>query len=73
MTRDFHGRLPWLRPDELDEEQRAYYDRLLSGPRDRDTVVDEHGRLHGAFNARLLDPAVGTAIQQLTGSGKSSS
>jgi 4-carboxymuconolactone decarboxylase len=60
-----HGRLPWPRPDELDDEQREYYDRLVGGPRDRSTYVDEQGRLHGAFNARLLDPPVGTAIQEL--------
>lgn len=65
MTEESHGRLPWLRPGELDEEQREYYDRLLNSPRDRAAYVDDEGRLHGAFNARLLDPPVGTAIQQL--------
>jgi alkylhydroperoxidase family enzyme len=65
MTAELHGRLPWLRPDELDDEQREYYDRLLGSPRHREDYVDEQGRLHGAFNARLLDPAVGTAIQQM--------
>jgi 4-carboxymuconolactone decarboxylase len=61
----YHGRLPWLRPDDLTPEQRDYYDRLLSGPRNRAALVDEQGRLQGAFNARLLDPRVGTAIEQL--------
>jgi AhpD family alkylhydroperoxidase len=60
-----YGRLHWFVPDELNEEQRAYYDRLLSGPRDPKGVVDGSGRLVGAFNARLLDPATGTAIQEL--------
>jgi alkylhydroperoxidase family enzyme len=60
-----HGRLPWFRPDELSPEQRDYYDRLTSGPRAKASLVDEHGRLQGAFNARLLDPPVGTAIEQL--------
>lgn len=60
-----HGRLPWFTPDELNEQQRAYYDRLLAGPRDKKGVVDGSGRLIGAFNARLLDPPVGTAIQEL--------
>lgn len=60
-----HGRLHWFRPEELDDEQRAYYDRLLATPRDKNHLVDEHGRLEGAFNARLLDPQVGTAIQEV--------
>lgn len=65
MTEEPHGRLPWLRPGDLDDEQREYYDRLLNSPRDRASYVDDQGRLHGAFNARLLDPPVGTAIQRL--------
>jgi 4-carboxymuconolactone decarboxylase len=60
-----YGRAHWFRPDELDDDQRAYYDQLLSGPRDPSSLTDELGRLYGAFNARLLDPPVGTAIQQL--------
>lgn len=60
-----YGRLHWFTPDELNHEQRAFYDELMSGPRDTSWVSDEHGRLTGAFNARLLDPAVGTAIQAL--------
>jgi 4-carboxymuconolactone decarboxylase len=62
---DRHGRLPWPHPDELNPEQREYYDRLTGGPRARTSTVDEQGRLQGAFNARLLDPPVGTAIEQL--------
>jgi 4-carboxymuconolactone decarboxylase len=60
-----HGRLHWYTPDELDADQRAYYDQLLSGPRDPKGIVDEQGRLVGAFNARVLDPRVGTVIQEL--------
>lgn len=60
-----YGRLPWFRPGDLDVEQRNYYDRLTSGPRNKASLVDTHGRLKGAFNARLLDPPVGTAIEQL--------
>jgi AhpD family alkylhydroperoxidase len=60
-----YGRLPWFEPAELDDRQRAYYERLLSGPRDRSALTDAEGRLYGAFNARLLDPPVGTAIQEL--------
>jgi alkylhydroperoxidase family enzyme len=61
----WHGRLPWFRPEDLDDEQRRYYDRLLGGPREHSALTDADGRLTGAFNARLLDPPVGTAIQEL--------
>jgi 4-carboxymuconolactone decarboxylase len=58
------GRLPWFLPEELDAAQRAFYDELISGPRGRD-AVDEKGRVFGAMNARLLDPKLGAAIQNL--------
>jgi alkylhydroperoxidase family enzyme len=60
-----HGRLPWFRPEDFTAEQREYYDGLLSGPRDHRAVLDERGRLNGPFNARILDPRVGTAIERL--------
>jgi 4-carboxymuconolactone decarboxylase len=60
-----YGRAPWLAPDELTAAQREYYDRLTAGPRDAASLTDAHGRLYGAFNARLLDPQIGTAIQEL--------
>lgn len=60
-----HGRLHWFLPEELNAAQRAYYDEVTSGPRDRAAVVDELGRLQGGFNARVLDPVVGSAIQNL--------
>jgi 4-carboxymuconolactone decarboxylase len=59
-----YGRARWLTPEELDADQRAYYETLTTGVRGR-AMVDERGRLTGAFNARLLDPVVGTAIQEL--------
>lgn len=59
------GRLPWFLPQELTAGQREYYDGLLAGPRDNAALIDERGRLHGPFNARLLDPKVGTAVQRL--------
>jgi alkylhydroperoxidase family enzyme len=62
--RHYHGRLPWYLPDELTPEQREYYDRLLAGPRNKAALVDERGRLNGPFNARVLDPRVGTVIEQ---------
>jgi 4-carboxymuconolactone decarboxylase len=62
-TRETYGRAPWPRPEELDDAQRAYYDAIVSSPRRREEVMDDQGRLLGPFNARLLDPAVGAAIQ----------
>ena len=66
-------RLPHLRPDELDAEQRALYDTINQGPRRsahqglRSPVglVDDDGRLQGPFNAMLFHPEIGTAVQEL--------
>lgn len=63
MTDAWHGRLPWFRPGDLDSEQRRLYDALVGGKRDPAELVDEEGRLHGAFNARLLAPEIGEAVQ----------
>lgn len=61
------SRLEPIDPADFDADQRRYYDALVSGPRGqepyRQRVVDEQGRLRGPFNARLLDPRVGQAIQ----------
>jgi 4-carboxymuconolactone decarboxylase len=59
-----YGRVHWFEPDELSDDQRAYYDELAAGPRDRSMIMDDRGRLLGAFNSRLLNPALGNAIQQ---------
>jgi 4-carboxymuconolactone decarboxylase len=62
-------RLPVLAPGELSESQRALYDEILGGPRARGPKVLEMtnraGGLHGPFNAMLLSPKVGTALQAL--------
>ncbi len=65
MTADgsAYGRAPWPRPEELDAAQRAYYDAVAGSPRRGHEVMDDQGRLLGPFNARLLDPPVGNAIQ----------
>jgi 4-carboxymuconolactone decarboxylase len=64
-----HGRLPWLTPGDLDEEQRALYGRIAGGPRAQGpqafALTDDGGRLHGPFNAMLQSPDVGTALQEL--------
>lgn len=64
-----HGRLPWLRPNELDDAQEHLYELIVGGPRAKDVeisaLVDIEGRLHGPFNALLLDPVIGEAVQNL--------
>jgi alkylhydroperoxidase family enzyme len=64
-----HGRLPWLEPRDLDAAQRALYDRIIGGPRAAGPqafpLTDEAGRLHGPFNALLVSPEIGDALQGL--------
>lgn len=64
-----HGRLPWFAPDDLDAQQRALYDDIAGGPRAAGRqafpLTDEAGRLHGPFNALLVSPDVGGAVQAL--------
>lgn len=62
-------RLPGITPAEMTAEQRALYDRLVGGPRASGPrpfpLVDEQGRLAGPFNAMLLNPELGDALQSL--------
>jgi alkylhydroperoxidase family enzyme len=64
-----HGRLPWLTPGELDDAQRSVYDQIVGGPRSGATrasaLVDDLGRFQGPFNALLIEPVVGEAVQNL--------
>jgi 4-carboxymuconolactone decarboxylase len=64
-----HGRLHWYTPSELDEPQRRVYDAITGGPRSTGPQVikrdDGEGRLYGPFNAMLVDPAVGEAMQSV--------
>jgi 4-carboxymuconolactone decarboxylase len=64
-----HTRLPHLRPDELDPEQRSLYDRIVGGPRAGAgavvPVADAAGRLEGPFNALLFHPRLGEAVQEV--------
>lgn len=67
---DMHGRLPWLTPQDLAIEQRAVYDDITGGPRASGPgsalgLTDADGRLHGPFNAMLVNPALGDAVQRL--------
>jgi 4-carboxymuconolactone decarboxylase len=63
------ARLPRLSPDLLDQDQKKLYDTITAGPRARARqpfpLVDEAGALEGPFNAMLLQPALGSALQAL--------
>jgi 4-carboxymuconolactone decarboxylase len=54
-------------PHELDGAQRALYDAITGGPRAGGPfqVVDDDGRLLGPFDALLLTPGIGNAVQRL--------
>src|SRR5690606_38720685 len=63
-----HGRLPWLKRTELDDEQRAFYDLVASSPRAASTItplLDDEGRFHGPFNPMLTNPRLGTVLDEL--------
>lgn len=61
------GRIHKLLPGELSAEQRALYDAIVDGPRAQQAsvppLVDADGALEGPFNAFLLQPALGHALQ----------
>jgi 4-carboxymuconolactone decarboxylase len=61
------GRIPWLRPDDLDTRQRSLYDQIVSsrGGARSTPLTDAHGRLEGPFNAMLLRPDLGKLLQEL--------
>ncbi|MBU2696905.1 carboxymuconolactone decarboxylase family protein [Pimelobacter sp. 30-1] len=61
-------RAPWRAPDELDAGRRALYDAIVGGDRGRDAafaLTDAEGRLEGPFDAMLLAPESGAAVQEL--------
>jgi 4-carboxymuconolactone decarboxylase len=62
-------RLDKLEPSGLDPEQRELYDAIAGGPRAQGprlfALVDDSGRLEGPFNAMLLSPPLGAALQAL--------
>lgn len=61
------ARITRQRPDDLDPQRRELYDAIASGPRSRGPqlfrLVDDQGALEGPFNAFLLQPRLGTALQ----------
>ncbi|RSN12494.1 carboxymuconolactone decarboxylase [Nonomuraea sp. WAC 01424] len=63
------ARLPGIPPEDLDDAQAEVYRAITGGPRAAGPQVfpltDELGRLRGPFNAMLLSPPVGGALQAL--------
>lgn len=63
------SRLPRLAPDELDDEQQRLYAAITGGDRANGPqffqLTDSSGRLEGPFNAMLLNPPLGDALQRL--------
>ncbi len=63
------GRLPVLRPGDLDDAQQELYRAIAHGPRAQGPqafrLVDDDGGLAGPFNAFLLQPALGAALQEV--------
>lgn len=60
-------RLAKLDPADLDDHQREVYDAVAGGPRAAGPqlfrLVDDEGGLEGPFNAFLLQPRLGLALQ----------
>lgn len=67
QSRDAEPRLAKLAPSSLDADQRAVYDAVTGGPRAAGPqlfrLVDDEGGLEGPFNAFLLQPRLGLALQ----------
>ncbi len=63
------ARIPKLNPSSLDDEQRSLYDAIAGGRRAQGPqlfrLVDADGCLEGPFNAFLLQPRLGSALQAL--------
>jgi 4-carboxymuconolactone decarboxylase len=56
-----------LTPDQLDDERRAMYDAIVSGPRASGPfrLTEDDGSLIGPFGPMLLAPSVGGALAAL--------
>jgi 4-carboxymuconolactone decarboxylase len=63
------ARIPKLDPSALDDDQRELYDAIAGGRRAQGPqlfqLADADGRLEGPFNAFLLQPRLGSALQAL--------
>jgi 4-carboxymuconolactone decarboxylase len=64
-------RLEPIHPSELDPEQKSLYDCITEGPRAQGPkhfdLTRDDGALLGPFNALLLSPHLGSALQELGG------
>lgn len=61
-------RLPRPRPDQLSPEQREVYDAIVGSGRGADgsfELLDGEGRLNGPFNAMVVAPHIGGALEHL--------
>lgn len=62
-------RQPRFRPEQLTGDRRALYDAITAGPRSQEPqlfrLTDDAGVLRGPFNALLLSPRLGDALQRL--------
>jgi 4-carboxymuconolactone decarboxylase len=69
MDSDHPPRLGKLFPHSLADDQRSVYDAIAGGPRAQGPqlfrLVDDDGGLEGPFNAFLLQPRLGNALQSL--------
>lgn len=63
------ARLRRLAPGDLSEAQLEVYEAIAGGPRATGprafALTDDEGRLRGPFNAMLLSPPVGNAVQSV--------
>ncbi|MCW4386240.1 carboxymuconolactone decarboxylase family protein [Salinibacterium sp. SYSU T00001] len=63
------SRIHRFTPDELEGDRRAAYDSITGGPRARGpqhfALTAADGSLNGPFNAMLLSPRLGLALQSL--------
>ena len=62
------GRIEPFHPADLDGRQRRLYAAIVGGRASVATIVrltDDEGHLTGPFNAMLLNPELGTALQEL--------
>ncbi|KKW65822.1 carboxymuconolactone decarboxylase family protein [Mycolicibacterium elephantis] len=64
-------RLPRILPEQLNEQQRAVYERITGGARAKDAshfpLVADDGTLHGPFAVMVYEPMLGSILETLGG------